>query len=772
MKFGLNRGDMFRYLMLGLIFLSAVPGLARGATLRVDQVSVEGLRRVEKSTVLDVLQVHAGDQVGLESIDADIRAIFHLGRFQNVRAELDEQNGTRVLRYVVEERPLIRHLEFKGNKKFNEEKLTPATELHVPELFHPQKLTKAEEGIRKLYVQEGYYNVKVEPKVETDNQNEATLVFQIEEGDKVLVRSIEFDGNTVFSDHQLKKIMETKERWIFSWITGRGTYQEEILQNDLELMADQYFNQGYVQVKVRQPQVNLSEDRSSLDIRIEIDEGKQFVVGDLEMRGDLIRSKEELLRLTGIKSGDVFSRKQLRKAVLAVNDLYADQGYAYVNVSPLSKLQIEDRLIDLVFDIEQGVQVHIDRIRVSGNTRTRDKVIRREMKLVEGDLFSSSLVKDSRRRVKNLGFFEEVNLTTSKGADDEHMNLDLEVKEQPTGTFSIGFGYSSVDGLIGSGSVSQANFLGKGLKMNLAGTFGGTSTTYQVGLVEPYFLDKNLTLGFDLYKIRREWNDFSKKTLGGDLKLGFPITENSRTFFVYRYEDKDLFNVDDDASFLIREQEGSSTLSSIYVSLIRDTLDYRLDPSKGSTAEASIEYAGLGGSEKFAKYIADCRQFFRMPWGTVLSLHGQVGYIQEIGGETIPIDERFFLGGINSIRGIKTREVGPSVKIVKSFVDPLTGEKTTSDDTEFIGGSKEAYFNVEYIFPLIKDMGMKGLVFFDTGNAWGNGEEYFSKMRYTAGAGIRWFSPMGPLRLEWGYNLDREEGESPSQFEFSVGKFF
>jgi len=304
--------------------------------------------------------------------------------------------------------------------------------------------------------------------------------------------------------------------------------------------------------------------------------------------------------------------------------------------------------------------------------------------------------------------------------------------------------------------VTQENFLGRALKLNLAGSLGGSSTTYQLGLTDPYFLDRNLTLGFDLYNTRREWVDFTKKTTGGDIKLGFPVTDNTRAFFLYRYENKDIFDIDPSASELIQEQAGKSTLSSITATLTRNTTDYYLDPSKGSVSELSVEFAGLGGTDKFAKYIADQRFFFPAKWGTVFSLHGQVGYVQQVGSSEIPIDERFFLGGINTLRGFKSRQVGPR--------DPVSGD--------YLGGDKEAYFNFEYVFPLLKDMGLKGLVFFDAGNAWGEDEDYFSEMRSSVGGGIRWFSPMGPLRLEWGYNLNPKDYEDNSQFEFSIGKFF
>ncbi len=764
---------MAKRIFILLLGLALLPALAPAATYQVSEVTVRGNQRVDRGAILAAISARAG-AVSDETVDKDLRAIFKLGRFADVSALVEERDGAKVLVFEVKERPLVRKVTFSGNEEIKEEKLRSLVTLRTPNIYDPREVSRSVEAIIKAYVEEGYYAAAVEPKVEISERNEATVAFAIREGEKVLIDRIAFEGNRVFKAKELKKVIETKERWVFSWITGRGKYQEEVLQNDLEIIADQYFNKGYVRVKVKQPMITLSPDKKYMDVLIEIEEGDQFRVGTVEVEGDLLVDREQLLSLSKLKEGDVFSRALLRESVFALNDLYADQGYAYVNVSPLTQIQVEERRIDLAFDIEQGIQVHVDRIRISGNTKTRDKVIRREMKLDEGDLYSSTKLKTSRQRINNLGFFEEVKVSTSKGSDEGHMNLDVEVKERPTGTFTLGFGYSSVDGILGQGSVQQDNFLGRALKLNLAGSFGGKSTTYQAGILDPYFLDTRLSLGGDLYNTDREYTEFSKKTTGGDVKFGFPVSENSRAFFVYRLEEKEIYDVDSDASSIIRDQEGTSTLSSIHASWTRDVTDYRLDPSSGSVTMVSAEIAGLGGTEKFAKYIGDYRHFVPFKWGTVFSAHGQIGYIQQVGGEEIPLDERFFLGGLTSVRGFKARRVGPRVRRNTTVVDPVTGSTQTFEATDFdyIGGDKEAFFNLEYTFPLLQDAGLKGLLFYDIGNAWEEGEEMFSDMRSSTGFGIRWLSPMGPLRLEWGYNLDPREDEENSIFEFSIGRFF
>ncbi len=745
------------YLRLLLILL-LLPAIAWSAARTISEVRIEGNVRVEQSAIHALLKARAGTPYDAELVDRDIKAIYGMGRFKDVAAEVEERDGATVLIYRLVERPLVRTVSFAGNDEFSVEKLRGLVVVKTPDIYDPALVEKSVEAIKTAYREDGYYAADITSKVEVDDRNEATVTFQVTEGEKVLVDTIRFEGNTIFTDKELRKAMETRERWIFSWMTGRGKFNEDVLKDDLERLADLYYNVGHVRVKVRQRHVKLTEDNEHMDILLEIEEGPQFRVGELDVKGDLLKDKADILNLAQLKEEEVFSRQKLRESVTAISDLYADQGYAYVNVTPITQIDAENLLIGIVFDVEQGSQVTIDRINIAGNLKTRDKVIRREMKLTEGELYNASKLKESRRRINNLGFFEEVNLTNKKGKDDSHMDVNIDVKERPTGTFSVGAGYSSVDGIIGQGSISQDNFLGKAWKLNLAGSFGGKSTTYQVGLLDPYFLDMDLALGFDLYNTRREWNDFTRKANGGAVKVGFPVGEDNRAFFTYRLEEKEILDVDESATQTLKDEEakGKVLISSLLSTFTRNTTDYHMDPTTGYVAEASVEFAGLGGDEKFTKYIADYRHFWPFKWNTVFSAHGQLGYIMEVGNEEIPVDERFYLGGLHSLRGFKTREVGPY----------------DAENDEFTGGNKEAFFNIEYLFPILKDLGLKGVVFFDGGNAWGEDESYFSEMRYSTGAGLRWMSPMGPLRLEWGYNLDPMEYEDASEFEFSIGKFY
>lgn len=759
---------VIRTALLALLGLLSLTGLLWAQDYKVDEIVIAGTRRVDPGAIRAVVTIKPGPAVSADDIDRSTKAVFQMARFSDVRVALEEQDGKNVLSFTVVERPLVRTVKFSGNKELSEEKLRALITIKTPDLYDATVLSKNIEAILKAYKEAGYYAAKVEPQIDVTDLNEANITLNVIEGEEILIDSIRFEGNKAFTAKELKKGMETQERWFLSWMTGRGAYQEEVLNNDLALLTDRYFDLGHIQVKVHQPQVKMIKENRYLDILIEIEEGEQFRIGAVEVSGDLLRSREELITLLGLPSGDLFSRKKLREGMMKVNDLYADEGYAYVNVAPLSKVNPEARTVDLTIEIEKSFLVVTRKIHVAGNSKTIDKVIRREIMLNEGDNFSATKIKESRRRIQNLGFFEEVKIGTEKTDSPGFMDLLVEVKEKPTGTFSLGFGYSSIDGFIGQTSITQDNLLGRGYKGNLSAAVGSKSTTYQFGLLDPQFLDSNLTLGFDLYKTDREYTDFSKKAMGGNLKLGIPLSYNVKSFFVYRYEEKEIYDVDPSASSSIRDQEGFSTLSSIYASLSRDTTDFRIDPSTGTLSSASIEFAGLGGTEKFIKYELDHRYFRPLIWKFVFSAHGRLGYVQEINNEPIPIDERYYLGGLSSLRGFQPREVGPRTMIVSTD----SNGNVLSSTYEFQGGTKSGYGNLEITFPLVAESGFKGVIFYDAGNAWSEDQDYFSDIRHSAGFGLRWMSPLGPLRLEWGKNLDPRDGEDSSDLQFSIGTMF
>lgn len=757
---------LFSYIILAaMIFLIPVSAFAEGETIA--EVAVKGNRRIETAAILNAVKIKAGDILYAEKADADVRAIYALGYFDDVQAEGELTGKGFVLSYVVKEKPFVREIVIQGNKELNTEKVRGAIDLKGGAVFSRKELTKSINKVKKLYMDEGYYLAEVEGVSEQLTDTELKVIFRITEGAKVLIKRIEFEGNKVFTSRKLRKVMETKEKWFLSWLTGSGTYKEEVLKNDANLIIDHYYNNGYVNVKVGEPSVRVMEDKSGLIVTIGITEGAQFKVGTLDFKGDLLEDRNELPKKLKLKTGEIFSRAVLRGDVITLTDVYADKGYAFANITPLTKLTTDTRTIDITFDMEKGEKVYIERINVAGNLKTRDKVLRREVKLAEGDLYSSTAIKRSKQSLTNLGYFEEVNLATAKGSAENKLNINVDVKEKATGTFSIGGGYSSIDGFIGQGSVQQANFLGLGLKANASVSIGGKSSTYNLGLTDPYFLDTKWTLGADIYRTERDYIDFSRRVTGGDIKTSYPLSDFVSTFWMYKFEKKKIFNI---SPALAIVPEASGTTSSVFGSINRNTTDYRLDPTTGMINNLSIEFAGLGGTSRFAKYIGETTWFTPLFWSTVFSAHGTLGYIQEI-GKDLPIDEKFYLGGINTLRGFKSRSVSPVV-ITKSATPDLSGK--FSESSAFIGGNKEAVFNFELTFPLLKDVGVKGVTFFDIGNSYGEGEPLMSSFLASYGAGIRWFSPIGPLRLEYGIPINPRPGidDKGGKLEFSIGAFF
>lgn len=734
--------------------LSERPAVKSGT---VDRIVISGNKRVDTEAVLKKLTSREGELFSPDDVKEDIRAIYGTGYFDEVSADLSDTAAGKVLTFNVKEMPFIRKVEFKGNSELKEEKLKEAVTIKENTVLDRVLLNENAEKIKKLYTEEGFYVAEVKPEVKSDGL-EATVVFQIDEGPQVKVKRITIIGNKYFSEDKLKDVMNTEEAGFFSFLTNSGRFNEFIFQNDLSIIMSKYFDSGFIQADILDHRVLLSEDKKWFYITIALTEGEQFSVGKLDVKGEILTSKEELLKKLDMESGEVFNRSKLSKGIDAITEVYGDKGYAYADIKPLTNIDPVEKTVDLTIDIRKNELVYIERIDITGNVRTRDKVIRRELELEEGKLYSYSELKRSRNNLKRLGYFEDVRIAQGRGTDTEKMKLDVEVKERPTGSVSVGFGYSSVDKLIGTAAVSQSNFMGTGIKLDLSATMSASSSKYVLGFTEPWLFDKPISAGFDIYNTDKEYPDFSLSKKGFDVRLGFPLGDRyTRGYLTYKLEDVQITDVATNASSFIKDQEGTNTESSIKASIRRDTRDDAFFPSEGHTINLSTEFAGgpLGGTSYFVKYEADAVKFFPMPWDTTFSIHGEVGYVHSYDAHQVPVYTRYFLGGINSIRGFQTRSIGPK--------DPLT--------QELIGGKTMVVFNAEYLFPLFPDQNIKGLVFFDAGNAY-EGRIDFGDLRTGAGTGIRWFSPIGPLRLELGFNLDKRAGEEAQQWDFAIGTVF
>jgi outer membrane protein insertion porin family len=725
---------------------------------QVADIQIKGNRRIESEAIKAVLATKAGGPFSSIRLDEDLRAVWKMGYFDDVRVQTADSPQGKIITFVVKEKPTVREIQFVGNKAFESKDLRDQTGLKTFGVFQPAALKEAETKIVKLYHDKGYYDVKVKSEVMDLPSGDKGVKFTIEEGDKVFIESIRFSGNKSFEADELQDVMSTKEEGWLSWLTDDNILDRSKLEQDREKINDFYYNHGYLNARVGEPQITRGKD--GLIITFPVVEGDRFKVSALEVSGELLLPQPEMMKLLKTKVNDWFNRKQVREDLVSLHDLYADRGYAYVEVRPRVRENTADKTVSIVFEIRKGQKVYFERIIITGNTNTRDNVIRRILSVTEGSLFNSAALRRSNARLHSLGYFEDVHISTSRGSTPDKMDLKINVKEKRTGSFSVGGGYSTEDLVMAMGSISESNLFGMGYRLQLRGTFGAKASRYTLSFTDPWLFDMPISAGFDLYNWKREYTSYDRDSTGGNLRFGFPLPlPYFRLSTQYKYEQTKVSNVNDNASLIIRDQVGTHTTSSIKATVRRDSRNHFWNPTRGSDNSLSAEYAGdpLGGDNTFIKVIADTGWYVPLWFEHVLVLHARMGWLTDHSNGNLPIYEKFFLGGIHTLRGFDRWSVGPK--------DPATGD--------VIGGERMAMANLEYRFPLLKKLGLVGVLFYDTGNAWSRADGYdISDLRESVGCGLRWYSPVGPLRLEYGQVLDPQPGESKQNWEFTIGGTF
>ena len=714
----------------------------------VKEMAVEGNRRVQTAVILGRIQTKVGEAFDPAKLRDDVKAVFALGFFDDVELRTQDFEGGIKVIFVVVERPLIREFRFEGVKSLRLEDVQEKASVRPGGLYNPVEIQATSQRISAYYEEQGYFGAKVIPEVERLSEGEVQVTFQIAEGQKMGIERIEIEGNHGLTASQIKGAMQTKERQFFIL---RGTAQRKQFDEDMDRIVALYADHGYVQARVESHEILVDETRGRVTLRVTVVEGPQFRVGRIEVKGTQVLPAEEVRRLIRLKEGEVFSRSTLRESSQAILDLYSNIGRAASEVNPVTTTEPAAPVVHISFEIREGPEVRVERINISGNTRTSETVIRREIRLAEGDLYTTQKLVRSRQRLFNLGFFDEVAVSTSPGSAQDRVVINIEVKERATGLFSIGAGFSSVDKLVGTLDVSQRNLFGLGQELSLSVRLGSISSLVNLGFTEPYFLDRPISAGFDIFNTSRIFDDFSERSIGGDLRASYPLTEFTRGFATYKFERVKVFDISSESSSALKEAEGTTDTSSITLSVVRDSRDNIFEPTRGSRHALSLAVAGLGGDSRFVKSNASTTWFYPLPWNFVIGLHAEGGAALGYGGKTVPLFERFFLGGPNTIRGLKDRSLSPTDE---------TGAR--------IGGTSMWYGNAELTYPLIPHFRLAA--FFDTGDVYGFGKGFDVKdIRKAAGLGFRWFSPIGPIRVDWGYNLDQKDGEKPAQFYFSIG---
>jgi outer membrane protein insertion porin family len=741
----------FYIICIWTVFFCGATILSADEGKRVSEIRITGNQRIEADAILRVIETRAGGAYDAEKLSKDLEAIYKMGYFDDIRVEAAKAEDGHIVIFEVREKPTIREILFSGNRAIDNEKIAENIDISTGSILNIYRIQRNIRIIETLYREKNYHNVKVTYDTHPLEHNQANLEFVIDEGEKVRIRKIRFDGNQAYSDKELKKLMKTSEKGFFSWLTSSGELDQDKLAQDIMMLTAHYHNNGYADARVGDPVIEFVDEW--IHILIKIDEGDRYAMGTIDVQGDFIIDRTELLAVLESTEETYYNRDKIRQDVLTLTDIYADKGYARADVMPEIQTDPEAATIDIVFHIEQNEPVYFENIVITGNTKTRDKVIRRELHVHERNLFSSNRLKRSIRNLHRLDFFEDVDVRTHPGSQEDQMILQIDVAEKPTGTFTFGGGYSGIDKLYIMGSISERNLFGRGQYLEFRTQAGSRTQQFSVSFVEPWLFDIPLSAGVDIYKWKRDYDEYDRDSTGGSLRFGYPILDYTRGYIRYAYDISDISNVVEAYKEYIPEERNVE--SSVSLSLVYDSRNRVFNPSEGSNHKATVQYAGLGGNVGFTKITAETGWYYPLFWNTVFFAHGEMGYVWRRSGKDLPDYERFYLGGINSLRGFNWRAVSP-----------------IDEDGLNYGGDRYIQFNLEYLFPIIKDAGFMGLFFYDAGNAYDGGSIDLSDMRESAGFGVRWYSPMGPLRLERGYILDRKPGEAAGRWEFTIGGFF
>jgi outer membrane protein insertion porin family len=775
---------------------------ATADTKKIDAVLVSGNNRVEEEAIRVYVKSLAGEPLDPQKVDADIRAIYGMGFFKDVEARVAEQDGKTTLTYLVNERPLLREVRIEGNKALAKDELETKLKIHPRTILNPVKIRRGVEEVKKEYEKKGHLDADITYRTETTETGETILTFTIAENEKVGIKELLFEGNSAFPTDQLRSVIATRQKNFLSRFLSTGVLNRDALKTDTERLTAFYYDNGYINVRIDEPKVERKED--GLYVTIRIDEGEQFTIGEIGFTGDVPGGEEEAKRRIALEKGKTFKASILRDDVFRLTGYFSDQGFAFVNVEPETAVNPEEKVVNVHYRVDKGPEVYVDRIEIAGNTKTRDKVIRRELRIEEQTLFSASALQVSKERVQRLGYFEDVNLATQRGAKNDLLNVLVDVKEAQTGAFSVGAGFNSSTSIVASARVQENNLMGRGQQLVVGASIGTRYKNSTLSFSDPYAFDTRFSLGADLFDWKFAFEDFDRSGTGGGVRMSYPLAslgfesawgyslEDVYFGMNYQYESSKISNFDDITPPAIRAEKGTATTGLVTPNFSRNTLNNPQDPTLGSFQQLSFGYAGLGGSTDYKKVELEARFFLPLyrsqRWGQFTLMTGgffgygagDIDFTEEdhIGTESgrilqndLPLFDRYFPGGINSIRGFGERSLGPRERVTV-LVDDNDGGVKPKTYRRPIGGSEELILNNEILFPIVQQLNLKGVVFADLGNAFTHEQGLdISDLRYSVGAGIRWRSPFGPIRIEMGRALNAKSSERTSTVHFSFGGF-
>jgi len=752
--------------LTGVMLLAALPVAAQTvpqsvSSVTIVRIDVQGNQRIEALTIQSYIAINAGDPYDPGRVDQSLKALFATGLFADVSIR---RQGT-VLVVTVVENPIINRLAFEGNRRISNEALEPEVQLR-PRIVYTRSRVQADvQRILQVYRRNGRFAASVEPKVVQLEQNRVDLIFEISEGPVTGVRRIDIIGNRNFSDGKLRRTIATKESRWYRFYTSDDTYDPDRVTLDRELLRKFYLERGYADFRVLSAVADLTHDRSDFFITFTVEEGELYKFGKIDLSTSLNNLDPEILReFLTIVEGETYNAEEIELSIEQLNFAVGRLGYAFVNIRPQVNRRRDERLINLVFRIDEGPRVKIGRINITGNIRTLDKVIRREITLVEGDAFNTAKLRRSRQNIRHLGFFDKVDVAQRQGETPDKVIIGVDVQERSTGELSFGIGISTTETVTGDVSIRERNLLGKAQDLKLTLGFSATRQQVDLSFTEPYFLDRNVSAGFDVFNRKEDQQDrssFDEQARGFALRSRFPITENLKQGLRYTLRSDRIENTNNDTSPFIQLDEGDYVTSSVSYNLTYDTRDDVALPSTGIIIRGGQEIAGLGGDVQYVQSTAKMAYYHPFTRDIVGSMTLSGGTIFGI-GQDVRVLNRFFLGG-STLRGFESGGVGP--------------RDSQTDDA--IGGNTYAVLSGEMRFPigLPNDFGVLGRAFAETGtllnpDVSGANLQNSKDPRFSIGVGLSWSSPFGPIRVDLAQAVIKEDFDKDELFRFSFGTRF
>ena len=731
----------------------------------VEEVRIEGAERIEPETIRSYLTVQPGDQFDAEKLDKSLKVLFATGLFADVTMRRD---GNALIVKVVEN-PIINRVAYEGNDRFDDKALNDEVQLKPRTVYTRTRVQADVKRILDLYRRSGRFAVTVEPKIIQLPQNRVDLVFEINEGKLTGINSINFVGNKAFSNDDLQHNIQTKESRWYRFLSSDDNYDPDRVTYDRELLRKFYLSAGYADFRVVSAVAELTPARDGFILTFTVEEGERYHFGHIGMNVGLKDlTPADLMPVVKTKDGEWYNADLIEKSIDALTAAVGDRGYAFIDVRPLITRNKDARTIDLTYDIAEGPRVYVERIDVNGNVRTLDSVIRREFQLAEGDAFNTSKVKKSEQNLKNLGFFKKVDVTNAQGSAPDKTVITVNVEEQSTGDLSIGTGFSTTEGLLGNFGIHERNLLGRGQDLRLNGTISQYDNLLDLSFTEPYFLNRPLAAGFDIFRINQNnqrLQNYDEYSIGTTFRVGFDLFENIHDTVNYTIRQDQITNISVSASPYVNEQSGTANESSIGQTLVFDQRDNRLEPTGGYYLQLQDTLAGLGGNVSFAKQIVSGGVYYTWVPKWTIGVVAEYGDIVGLGGTGVRLSDRFFIGGDN-LRGFANAGIGPR--------DTTTGDSLGANQYYTVQATQGVPLG------LPEELGLTGRVFVDAGSAFGidvtpiAGEpiQDSHKIRVATGVGLSWKSPMGPIKIDLGVPVVKAPHDDTEVFRVSFGTKF